>query len=120
MWEGEGITGNLEIICIIERNHCYLGIDSCDHVGCGPSVFRFLIVQKKLLKIISPQTVLDDLEEGRKKYKRRKVEKEKPIGKNKKICMKDLGLLCFLNKKQRGGRINHLLIHKYVYFLSVR
>lgn len=46
-------------------NHCYLGIDSCDHVGCGPSVFRFLIVQKKLLKIISPQTVLDDLEEGR-------------------------------------------------------
>lgn len=35
------------------------------HVGCGPSVFRFLIVQKKLLKIISPQTVLDDLEEGR-------------------------------------------------------
>lgn len=32
--------------------------------------------------------------------------------------MKNLGLLCFLNKKQRGGRINHLLIHKYVYFLS--
>lgn len=30
-----------------------------------PVFSDFLIVQKKLLKIISPQTVLDDFEEGK-------------------------------------------------------
>jgi len=41
------------------------------------------------------------------------VEVKKPGGKNKKI-MKDVGLMIFFNKKQRGGSFNCLLIHMFL------